>query len=500
MMTEIEFEATAREGFNRIALVSECLCDLETPLSVYLKLAGRDNDTFLLESAEGGKSFSRYSFVGLKAHIKIVSHLTDTGFCTQVLTDGKETERDTKTNPLNFVQRFIKRCRVALPKGLPRLTGGLVGYFGYDTVRMIERSKLGRNKAGGIGVPDICLLLCEELVVIDSFKGRMYIVINADPSVPGAYSAAVRRIRSLKQALARPVEAPYAAGGIVHESERPFDRENYLKAVRKAKDYILAGDCMQVQIGQRIERSFTESPISLYRALRSLNPSPYMYYYNFGDHFVVGASPEILVRQELRDGKRIATIRPIAGTRPRGVDVQDDRRLAEELLHDPKERAEHLMLIDLARNDIGRIAKPGTVRVTDKYAIERYSQVQHLVSHVEGELLDGLDNIDVLKATFPAGTLTGAPKVRAMEIIDELEPVSRGIYGGAVGYISFAGDMDLAIAIRTAVIKDKRLYAQAAAGIVADSIPEMEYAETEHKARAVLRAAEQAEAGFETGL
>ncbi len=349
-------------------------------------------------------------------------------------------------------------------------------------------------------MPDICLLLCEELVVIDSFKGRMYIVINADPSVPGAYSAAVRRIRSLKQALARPVEAPYAAGGIVHESERPFDRENYLKAVRKAKDYILAGDCMQVQIGQRIERSFTESPISLYRALRSLNPSPYMYYYNFGDHFVVGASPEILVRQELRDGKRIATIRPIAGTRPRGVDVQDDRRLAEELLHDPKERAEHLMLIDLARNDIGRIAKPGTVRVTDQYAIERYSQVQHLVSHVEGELLDGLDNIDVLKATFPAGTLTGAPKVRAMEIIDELEPVSRGIYGGAVGYISFAGDMDLAIAIRTAVIKDKRLYAQAAAGIVADSIPEMEYAETEHKARAALRAAEQAEAGFETGL
>lgn len=500
MMTEIEFEATAREGFNRIALVSECLCDLETPLSVYLKLAGRDNDTFLLESAEGGKSFSRYSFVGLKAHIKIVSHLTDTGFCTQVLTDGKETERDTETNPLNFVQRFIKRFRVALPKGLPRLTGGLVGYFGYDTVRMIERSKLGRNKAGGIGVPDICLLLCEELVVIDSFKGRMYIVINADPSVPGAYSAAVRRIRSLKQTLARPVEAPYAAGGIVHESERPFDRENYLKAVRKAKDYILAGDCMQVQIGQRIERSFTESPISLYRALRSLNPSPYMYYYNFGDHFVVGASPEILVRQELRDGKRIATIRPIAGTRPRGVDVQDDRRLAEELLHDPKERAEHLMLIDLARNDIGRIAKPGTVRVTEQYAIERYSQVQHLVSHVEGELLDGLDNIDVLKATFPAGTLTGAPKVRAMEIIDELEPVSRGIYGGAVGYISFAGDMDLAIAIRTAVIKDKRLYAQAAAGIVADSIPEMEYAETEHKARAVLRAAEQAEAGFETGL
>lgn len=316
MMTEIEFEAIAREGYNRIALVSECLCDLETPLSIYLKLAGRDTDTFLLESAEGGKSFSRYSFVGLKARTKIVSYLTDTGFCTQVLTDGQETERDTETNPLEFVRRFFNRFRVALPKGLPRLTGGLVGYFGYDTVRLIEQSKLGRKKSGGIGGPDICLLLCEELIVIDSFKGRMYIVINADPRVPGAYSAAVHRIRRLKQSLTRPVEAPYAAGGIVHETERPFAKEDYLKAVRKAKDYILAGDCMQVQIGQRIERGFTENPISLYRALRSLNPSPYMYFYNFGDHFVVGASPEILVRQELRDGRRIATIRPIAGTRP----------------------------------------------------------------------------------------------------------------------------------------------------------------------------------------
>ena len=500
MMTEIEFEAVAKEGFNRIALVCECLSDLETPLSVYLKLAGRDKDTFLLESAEGGKSFSRYSFVGLKARTKIVSRITEDGYLTQVFTEGKEVERDTVSNPIDFVQSFVKRFRVASPKGLPRLTGGLVGYFGYDTVRMIETGKLGKKKPGGIDVPDICLLLCEELVVIDSFKGRLYIIINADPSVPGAYASARRRMRLLKEALLRPVEAPYCAGGIVHENERPFAKNDYLTTVAKAKEYIFAGDCMQVQIGQRIERTFTENPISLYRSLRSLNPAPYMYYYNFGDHYVVGASPEILVRSENRDGKQIVAIRPIAGTRPRGGDALRDKALADELLNDPKERAEHLMLIDLARNDIGRIAKPGTVKVTESYAIERYSQVQHLVSNVEGELSDGMDNIDVLKATFPAGTLTGAPKVRAMEIIDQLEPVARGIYGGAVGYLSFAGDMDLAIAIRTAVIKDKRLYAQAAAGIVADSIPEMEYNETEIKARAVLRAAELTETGLETAL
>ena len=499
MMTELEFEALASEGYNRIALVSECMSDLETPLSVYLKLAARDKDTFLLESAEGGKSFSRYSFIGLKARTKIVSRLTNDGFLSQVITDDVEVERDATTNPIDFVQSYVKRFRVASPKGLPRLTGGFVGYFGYDTVRLIEAGKLGQKKSGGIDVPDICLLLCEELVVIDNFKGRLYFVINADPSVSGAYTAARQRIRALKESLSRPVEAPYRAGGIVHETFRPFEKAQYLKAVARAQDYIFAGDCMQVQIGQRFERIFTESPISLYRSLRSLNPAPYMYYYNFGDYFIVGASPEILVRSENRDGKQIAVIRPIAGTRPRGGDPSRDKELAQELLNDPKERAEHLMLIDLARNDIGRIAKPGTVRVTESYAIERYSQVQHLVSHVEGELKDGMDNIDVLKAAFPAGTLTGAPKVRAMEIIDELEPVARGIYGGAVGYLSFAGDMDLAIAIRTALIKDKRLYVQAAAGIVADSIAENEYHETEIKAGAILRAAELTETGLEVG-
>ncbi len=500
MMTELEFEALASEGYNRIALVSECMSDLETPLSVYLKLAARDENTFLLESAEGGKSFSRYSFIGLKARTKIVSRITSDGFLTQVFTDKEEVERDAAANPIDFVQAYVKRFRVAAPKGLPRLTGGFVGYFGYDTVRLIETGKLGRKKPGAMDVPDICLLLCEELVVIDNFKGRLFFVINADPSAAGAYAAARRRMQLLRESLSRPVEPPYCAGGIVHETIRPFAKNAYLKAVQKAKDYIFAGDCMQVQIGQRFERDFSENPISLYRALRSLNPAPYMYFYNFGDHFIVGASPEILVRSERREGRQMVVIRPIAGTRPRGADKARDRQLAQELMHDPKERAEHLMLIDLARNDIGRIAKPGTVEVTESYGIERYSQVQHLVSQVEGEVKDGMDSIDVLKATFPAGTLTGAPKVRAMEIIDELEPVGRGIYGGAVGYLSFAGDMDLAIAIRTAVIKNKRLHVQAAAGIVADSVPENEYRETEIKAGAILRAAELTESGLEAVL
>ncbi len=498
MMTETEFEATAQAGFNRIALINECLSDFETPLSVYMKLAAAHEDTFLLESVEQGKQFGRYSFVGLKSKTKLVSRLTDEGYLTQVIVDGKVTETDTVTNPLEFVRNFMNRLKVASPKGMPRLTGGLVGYFGYDTVRFIETKKLGKKKEGGLDVPDICLLLCEELIVIDNLKGRLYVILNVDPTVTGAYSTARHRMRQIKEALMRPVEAPYCGGGSLNEPERLFAKEDYLKAVLRAKEYIAAGDVMQVQIGQRIERQFTENPLSFYRSLRTINPAPYMYYYNFGDFKVVGASPEILVRCEKRADGRYVSIRPIAGTRPRGGDAVTDRALAEELIADPKERAEHLMLIDLARNDIGRIAHAGSVRVTEKYAIERYSQVQHIVSHVEGKLAEGLDDIDVLKATFPAGTLTGAPKVRAMEIIDELEPCARGIYGGAAGYISFAGDMDLAIVIRTAVIKNKRLYAQAAAGIVTDSIPEMEHNETEIKARALLRAAQETEIGLES--
>jgi anthranilate synthase component I len=284
--------------------------------------------------------------------------------------------------------------------------------------------------------------------------------------------------------------------GVSNGVEREFGKEAYIAAVLRAKEYIAAGDMMQVQIGQRLQKRFTESPLSLYRALRSLNPSPYMYFYDMGEFQVVGASPEILVRQEHTPEGDKVTIRPLAGTRPRGATPERDLALEAELRSDPKERAEHLMLIDLARNDIGRIAKTGSVKVTEAFAVERYSHVMHIVSNVEGLLKDGMTSLDVLRATFPAGTLTGAPKIRAMEIIDELEPVKRGIYGGACGYLSFAGDMDVAISIRTGIVKDQVLYVQAAAGVVADSVPELEWQETEAKARALIRAAELVEEGF----
>lgn len=499
MMTQAEFTALAEQSYNRIALVCECLGDLDTPLSIYLKLAG-GRDSFLLESVEGGERFARYSFVGLSAKTKLVAHLTPEGPVTQIFTQGREVERFENTDPLEVVREFASRFKCYTPAGLTRLTGGLVGYFGYDTVRLIEPGKLAGYKKDDLNIPDICLLLCEELVVIDNLKGRLYIVLNVDPSAPDAYGAARERMMTLRSRLMRPTEVPYAGAGTAFEPDRPFARDDYLRAVREVKELIYAGDVMQVQIGQRIEKNFGENPISLYRALRSRNPSPYMYFYNFDGFYVVGASPEILVRNESRDGRHIVGIRPIAGTRKRSADPVRDAELAKELLSDPKERAEHLMLIDLARNDIGRIAKTGSVKVIEQYGLERYSQVQHIVSHVEGERLDGMDNIDVLRATFPAGTLTGAPKVRAMQIIDEYEPTKRGIYGGAVGYLSFAGDMDLAIAIRTGVIKDKRLYVQAAAGIVADSVPEFEWNETEMKARAVLLAARDAEMGLDSLL
>lgn len=498
-MNPSQFEALAREGYNRITLVHECPADLETPLSVYLKLANRP-DTFLLESVEGGTRFARYSFIGLAAKTKLRARITPEGPVTEIVTDGAVVRQFRGDDPLGVAENYLKGFKTYIPAGLPRLTGGLIGYFGYDTVRLIEPGKLGRPKPDDLGVPDIELLFTDELIAFDNLKGRLYLMLTVDPNAPQAYEKAKERMRMIRAELNRPAIAPAFAGSGRHEPVRPFARDDYLAAVHRAKEYIAAGDLMQVQIGQRIERRFEEDPVTLYRALRTLNPSPYMYCYRFGSFAVVGASPEILVRSEIRDGRQIVAIRPIAGTRRRDDDPAKDKALAEELKADPKERAEHLMLIDLARNDIGRIAEIGTVRVTEQYAIERYSQVQHLVSHVEGELRKGMTNLDVLRATFPAGTLTGAPKVRAMEIIDELEPVKRGIYGGAVGYLSFAGDMDMAIAIRTALIKDGTLYAQAAAGIVADSVPEFEWKETEMKARAVLRAADEAEAGLEGEL
>ena len=505
-MTEIEFKALASQGYNRIPLIAETYADLDTPLAIYLKLAhsgpqgGRH--TCLLESVVGGERFGRYSFIGLPARNVIRSR----GTRTELLRDDQVIETF-DGDPLEFISRYQARFKVALRPGMPRFAGGLAGYFGYDTVRHIE-PRLGPAvkpfpPGMGDGTPDILLLQTDELVIVDNLAGRIYLMVYADPAEPEAYARARQRLKDLRIRLRKPVEVPYSHASVATAEERFFPKQDYLAAVRRAKEYIAAGDLMQVQIGQVIAKPYSDSPLSLYRALRSLNPSPYMYFWNFGDFQVVGASPEILVRQEAlpaapgQSAESRITIRPLAGTRKRGATPDEDQALAAELLADPKERAEHVMLIDLARNDVGRVAQTGTVEVTDTMVIERYSHVMHLVSNVAGTLKHGMSNMDVLRAAFPAGTLTGAPKVRGMELIDELEPTRRGIYGGAAGYLSYGGEMDVAIAIRTGIIKDGMLYVQAAAGIVADSDPEKEWLETEAKARAVLRAAEQVQSGLD---
>jgi anthranilate synthase component 1 len=505
VITELEFKSLAAEGYNRIPLIAEAFADLETPLSLYLKLAGGSRNSFLLESVVGGERFGRYSFIGLPAR----TLLRATGQRSEIVTDGKVVET-VEGDPLDFIAVYQARFKPALRPGLPRFCGGLAGYFGYETVRFIEKKLAGVRKPGGIGTPDIQLLQTEELAVIDNLSGRLYLIVWADPRTPDAWFTGKKRLAELIDKLRYSVTAPQVKRGPSYAVEREFSKADYEAAVERGKAYIAAGDCMQIVLGQRLKKRYTESPLSLYRALRSLNPSPYMYYYDMGDFQIVGSSPEILVRQELaatlpgaahpagagEKPGQIITVRPIAGTRPRGATPEQDKALEAELLADPKERAEHVMLIDLARNDIGRIAQTGSVKVTEAFGIERYSHVMHIVSNVEGQLKPGLSALDVLRASFPAGTLSGAPKIRAMEIIDELEPVERGIYGGAVGYLSFAGDMDVAIAIRTGVVKNQTLYVQAGAGVVADSVPELEWKETEAKVRAVLRAAELVEEGF----
>ncbi len=501
-MTELEFKSLAAQGYNRIPLIAEALADLETPLTLYLKLAQTQQtgkNTFLLESVVGGERFGRYSFIGLPATTLLRSY----GTRIEVVKNDQIIET-AEGNPLDFITAFQARYKVAIRPGMPRFCGGLAGYFGYDTVRHIEKRLANSAPKDDLGLPDIQLLLTEELAVIDNLSGKLYLIVYTDPTQPEAFSKGRQRLKELRAMLRRPADAPVTSASVRTETIRDFKKEDYLKAVAKAKEYVMAGDLMQVQIGQRIKKPYVDSPLMLYRSLRSLNPSPYMYFYNFGDMQIVGSSPEILVRNEqtsaataASEAKRKVTIRPLAGTRPRGATPERDEQLAVELLADPKEIAEHVMLIDLARNDIGRIADTGSVKVTDQMVIEKYSHVQHIVSNVEGTLKSGLSNLDVLKATFPAGTLSGAPKVRAMEIIDELELTKRGIYGGACGYLSFGGEMDVAIAIRTGVIKDGMLYVQAAAGIVADSVPETEWEETENKARAVLRAAEQVQDGLD---
>jgi anthranilate synthase component 1 len=503
VITELEFKSLSKDGYNRIPLIVEAFADLETPLSLYLKLAysngpqGGGKFSFLLESVVGGERFGRYSFIGLPARTLLRASGFGAAARTEVVTDGQVVET-AEGNPLDFIEAYQKRFKVALRPGLPRFCGGLAGYFGYDAVRYMEKKLENSCPPDLLGCPDILLLQCEELAVIDNLSGKLYLIVYADPKQPEAYANGKRRLRELKDKLRYSVSAPQVKPTQAHPAERPFAKAAYLKAVEEAKELIAAGDFMQVQVGQRISKRYTESPLSLYRALRSLNPSPYMYYYDMGDHHVVGASPEILVRQEVTEaGEQKVTIRPLAGTRPRGASLEQDKAAEVELVSDPKERAEHVMLIDLARNDIGRIAKIGSVKVTEAFAVERYSHVMHIVSNVEGILKDGMTNMDVLRATFPAGTLTGAPKVHAMELIDKLEPTKRGLYGGACGYISYAGDMDVAIAIRTGVIKDQTLHVQAAAGVVADSVPELEWKETEAKARALMRASELVEEGLE---
>ena len=479
-ITESEFNALARQGYNRIPLVSETFADLDTPLSLYLKLANK-SFSYLLESVEGGERFGRYSFIGLPADTRI------TVYGNQVtLTHGLTETKHEVENPLDFIREYQTRFKVATLPGLPRFCGGLAGYFGYETIRYIESRLSSKQKPDVIGTPDILLMLTEQLAVVDNLTGKLTLIVYANPEKADAYALAKQRLDELAARLRRSVDIPHAPAMHGGEAKSEFGEAAFKDAVVKAKQYIYDGDIMQVVLAQRMSQPFPASPLSLYRALRSVNPSPYMFYYDMGDHHVVGASPEILVRLE---GNAV-TVRPIAGTRPRGVTPKEDAELAKDLLADPKELAEHLMLIDLGRNDIGRVAQSGSVKLTEKMIIERYSHVMHIVSNVEAELKPGLNAMDVLKATFPAGTVSGAPKMRAMEIIDELEPSKRGIYAGAVGYLGFNGDMDLAITLRTAVVKDNMLYAQAGAGIVADSVPDNEWIETLNKARAVLKAGE----------
>ncbi|MFN2349921.1 MAG: anthranilate synthase component I [Thioalkalivibrio sp.] len=488
-MSPEQFDELIKHGYNRIPLVREVLADLDTPLSVYLKLAAAPY-SYLFESVQGGEKWGRYSFVGLPARTVVKVH----GQQITVQEQGTVIEDLQAQDPLAWVEAFQARHRVPEIDGLPRFTGGLVGYFGYDTIRYIEPRLAGVEKPDPLGVPDILLMVSDEVVVYDNLAGRLYLVVHARPET--GLAAAVARLNELEHKLHAPTGIPESSGDSrkVRESDfvSGFTEAGFKNAVVRCKEYIVEGDVMQVVISQRLSIPFAAPPLDLYRALRSLNPSPYMFFLDLEDHQVVGSSPEILVRLE----DDMVTVRPIAGTRHRGASEDEDLALEKELLADPKERAEHLMLIDLGRNDAGRVSETGSVQVTEQMAVERYSHVMHIVSNVTGRLKSGLSAMDVLRATFPAGTVSGAPKIRAMEIIDELEPVKRGVYAGAVGYLSWAGNMDTAIAIRTAVIKNGQLHIQAGAGIVHDSVPDNEWAETMNKGRAVFRAVAMAEAGL----
>ena len=491
-MTPEQFDRLAAEGYNRIPLMCEVLADLDTPLGVYLKLADGPY-SYLFESVQGGEKWGRYSIIGLPCRtlLKVKGHRVT------VETDGKIIEETDVRDPLAYIEAFQQRYRVADHENLPRFTGGLVGYFGYDTIRYIEPRLADCPNPDAIDSPDIMLLVSDQVVVFDNLRGRLYVILHVDPTNGGTFEAGHRQLQKLVKRIRGPLPTqPKHNHRRIDESHfvSGFTESGYKQAVERIRDYIFEGDCMQVVLSQRLSVPYGASPMDLYRALRGLNPSPYMYFLDLGGFQVVGSSPEILTR--LEDG--VVTVRPIAGTRRRGKNDAEDRQLEADLLADPKELAEHLMLIDLGRNDTGRVARIGSVKLTDKMIVERYSHVMHIVSNVIGQLKEDMNAIDVLRATFPAGTVSGAPKIRAMEIIDELEPVKRGVYSGAVGYLSWNGNMDTAIAIRTAVITGGTLHIQAGAGIVADSQPQLEWEETMNKARAIFRAVAMAEAGLES--
>ena len=491
-MNAEEFSRLAEEGYNRIPVVFETLADLDTPLSTYLKLA-RGPYSYLLESAQGGEKWGRYSIIGLPSDtvLKVTNQLIT------IETDGEIIEEVETDDPLTFIEAFQQRYKVAPLPELPRFYGGLVGYFGYDCVRYVEKRLANSAPPDPLGTPDILLMVSEDVVVFDNLRGRMQLISLVNPDDPNIYQRTIERLQDRARELhnAVPTIPTSTTNQRVLESDfqSGFGEAGFKLAVEKIRDYIKAGDVMQVVLAQRMSLPFGAEPINLYRALRSLNPSPYMYFMDLDEFQIVSSSPEILARLE---GDTIIN-RPLAGTRRRGDTPEEDAEMEAELLADPKEIAEHLMLIDLARNDVGRVAQIGSVEVTEQFTIERYSHVMHISSNVVGKLSSGKTAMDVLRATLPVGTLSGAPKIRAMEIIDELEPVKRGIYGGAVGYLAWNGNMDTAIAIRTAIIKDGTLYIEAGGGVVADSIPKLEWKESMNKGRAIFEAAAMAEARFE---
>jgi anthranilate synthase component 1 len=491
-MNAKQFAELAGQGYNRIPVSVTALADLDTPLSTYLKIA-KGPYSYLLESSHGGEKWGRYSIIGLPCRTVLKVH----GNQLQVFTDGEVTEQCEPDDPLSFIEDFQTRYRVPDLPEFPRFYGGLVGYFGYDCVRYVEKRLADSAPPDPLGTPDIVLMVSEDVVIFDNLKGHMQLISLVDPDEPEVYQQTIeqlqQRARSLVSVIPEipdtPTNQPVEESDFVSE----FGEEAFKAAVEKIRDYTRAGDVMQVVLAQRMSLPFASEPVNLYRALRSLNPSPYMYFMDLDDFQIVSSSPEILARVE--DGE--ITNRPLAGTRRRGHTPEEDQALEAELLADPKEIAEHLMLIDLGRNDVGRVAEIGSVEVTDKFVIERYSHVMHISSNVTGQLREGKSAMDVLRATLPVGTLSGAPKIRAMEIIDELEPVKRGIYGGAVGYLAWNGNMDTAIAIRTAVIKDGTLYIEAGGGIVNDSVSRLEWKESMNKGRAIFRAAALAEGKFQ---